>query len=181
MLLTDARLDHLALATIRLLEPHGMDDPGYWSQRTLVASQTQDAFELVRCSTERFSLEPNDILARNMHAAVLLMARQNPSEAVRLTFQNMALLPMNPDVRLNHAMALAFNGRTREAAAILEGTPVRSLSATQRNHYHLAWFDVHVAQQDWDKARERSRLMDQRLLLPLQRQRVQAELDRAPK
>jgi hypothetical protein len=181
MLLTEARLDHLALATIRLLEPHGMDDPGYWRQRTLVASQTLDSFELVRCSTERFALEPNDILARNMHAAVLLMARQNAPEAVRLTFQNMALLPMNPDVRLNHAMALAFNSRASEAAVVLEGTPVRSLSAPQRNHYHLAWFDVHVARQEWGKARDRARLMDQGLLLPLQRQRVQEDLGRAPR
>lgn len=112
-------------------------------------------------------LEPHGILARDMHAAVLLMEHHHPQEAVRLTLQNMALLPMNPDARLNHGMALGFNGRASAAAAVLGGLPVRSPSATQRNHGYPSWFDAHGVRLDWGKARERSRLMDQGLRLPL--------------
>ncbi len=180
LMLTEAKLDHLALAMVRLLEPHAMDNPAYWKQRTLVASQTLDGFELVRSSTERMALEPNDILARNMHAAVLLMVREDPAEVVRLTFQNMALLPGNADVRLNHAMALAFNGRAREASQILSAMSERSLTSAQRNNYRLAWFDVYVAQRDWAKARDLSERLDKSQLLPLQRKRVQEEIARMP-
>ncbi|MEI6343160.1 MAG: hypothetical protein WCR07_14510 [Verrucomicrobiota bacterium] len=180
LMLTEAKLDYLALAMVRLLEPHAMDNPAYWKQRTLVASQTLDGFELVRSSTERMALEPNDILARNMHAAVLLMVREDPAEVIRLTFQNMALLPGNVDVRLNHAMALAFNGRAREASEILSAMSERSLTPSQRNNHRVAWFDVYVAQMNWTKAREQYEQMETSQLLPLQRKRVQEEIARMP-
>ncbi len=170
-----------ALRTLKQVEATQGGVLGYWMQRLQVATMVADAEELVSASRKARDLAPGNPVVANNYAAALIVARQSPAEAIRLTFQNLAAVPGNPDFQLNHAMALTANSRHDEAASVLQGMRVRALTPEQVANYHLAWFDVMKGKGDWKGARERYGVVDKLQLKPLQLERLEREHKAMPR
>ena len=102
------------------------------------------------------------------------------SDLVRLTFQNLVVAPNNPDLIINHAMALTLNDRSDDAAKALEKVSVGSLTPPQLANYRLAWFDVLLKRKDWRGARKQHAALDRKHLQPLQIARLDKEFKSLP-
>lgn len=114
----------------------------FWKIFTSIAMLEKNTELLLTASEKAYLLAPDDLVTINNRAAALLISRENPNEAVKLTF---LLLQHNPDsviTRINHAIALAQNSRASDAYNILSTIDESALSQEIANSYYLAKFDV---------------------------------------
>jgi predicted Zn-dependent protease len=108
----------------------------------------------------------------NNRAALLLITGENPAEALRLTFEGLRRQPDSLALQVNHAMALQRNGRTAEAARLLERIPADRLSPDLAASYHLATAEVRAAEGRREDAAAAAGRVERSRLLPPQLARL---------
>jgi Flp pilus assembly protein TadD len=172
--LADAGLGGAAVALMRKAEPALNGSAAYWAQRTTAAGMANDLDDMLESSRRALELGRDDRRLRNNRAVALLLARRDPAEAVRLTFQNVTLFPGERPYQVNHALALLDNDRVLEARRILEGLAVAGMSSGQEANFHLAWVALLVREGRRAEATLRAGEVNRSQLLPVQ----EAWLDR---
>ena len=158
---------------------HG--EAAYWKLLFHVAEKLKDEELMVEASRRAYQLQAGDPINRNNYAAALLIRRQNPEEAVTLTFGLWAENPRHPTARINHAAALLLNRRVDEGATLLESVEPNRLTASEALLYDLDLFEAYCGLGQFERARGAGARVDAGRLYPTQRQwfeRTLAELTR---
>jgi tetratricopeptide (TPR) repeat protein len=160
----------LAIEALRPLEPRFEDDLGYWKV-VFDASDVlrNDEALLLRAATRAHELAPDSRPWQFNFAAALLIGRRRPEEALRLTVDLIDADGNSLGGRINHAIALALNGRYDDAEKVLNAIPPTQMNEFQRVSYFLAWLDVHHGRRDWEKVRLTLRNIDPASLFPSQK------------
>lgn len=170
--LTATGLREEALALMRRAEVAMSGHPGYWAQRTLMAGACGNMNDMVESSRRALGFAPGDPRLRNNHAAALIAARREPSEAVLLTLQNVQQFPLEPKYRVNHALALLANDRVAEARKALDEVAAVAMPPEQEASLHLVWTELLVREGKLPEARQRMARIQRSLLLPFQEARL---------
>jgi hypothetical protein len=126
----------------------------------------KDEALLFKAARKALDLEPDSPLRRVNYAVALLLTRQRPQEAVRLTLE-FAGSHQGPLALLNHAHALAMVGRGAEAAQILEKTPVL-MDPELRTGRALVALEIGLVRGDDEAAREALAAIEEQFLFPTQ-------------
>ncbi|MCZ7641004.1 MAG: hypothetical protein M5U12_36095 [Verrucomicrobia bacterium] len=77
--------------------------------------------------------------------------------------------PHSVGARINHAIALCFNGRVDEARALLETVKLEKLRGPQQAAVHFGWLGVYRAQEAWNQVRAELRALEGEPMFPRQR------------
>jgi hypothetical protein len=135
------------------LEKAGGNNPQYWLLTARAAYELKQYDILLNAAQKAYALNPRGPLIRNYYAASLLIGRQKPAEAIRLTLELLAESPQVVGFRLNHVLALLLNERPTEAQTLL--TPIRPeiLNEEELNAYYLARFELDLQLMRWTDAR----------------------------
>jgi tetratricopeptide (TPR) repeat protein len=140
----------------------------FWQHMAQVAHTTRDAEQLLVACEKAFLLSSNNPVAANNYAAALLTARQKPAEAVRLTIDVVTRSPNSRIARINHALALAQNGRFTESRAALDGINPDALNPMERTYWHMGQLECAIGQSDVDRGRHHIDQIQQQFLFPSQ-------------
>ena len=144
------------------------DDPSYWHAVAVAAHDRRDAATLATAAERAHRLAPDNPMYASNHAAVLLILRERPVEAIQLTLQLFHAYPRSAVTRINRGMALLLSLRTEETAALLQGIDPASLSAEESTAYYLAMYEVYLNRRDHDRAQNALKQIDRRHLFPSQ-------------
>jgi tetratricopeptide (TPR) repeat protein len=131
-------------------------------------AQREDSVLLSHAARQAYLTEPTNQLYQVNHAAALLINREAPAEAVKLTMSFLQQQPESPAARLNHAFALAQNQRLDEAEALLNTIPTTGFGEVETTMYDLAWLQVRVLQQRPSDYRKYLRTINTNFLFPSQ-------------
>lgn len=142
--------------------------PEYWSQRFRAAYALKDVPGMDTASRKLLELQPRNPLWMNNRAAVLLITRQDPTEALSLTFQVMNSQPGATAARINHALSLLQNQRTDEAAGLLGTVSPARLAPGEAAAYHVARAEMFAQRREDASALREARLVDDSQLMPPQ-------------
>lgn len=146
----------------------------YWQLLSQAAEETKDEQTLALACERFYALQPHDPVAALRQAAALILTRQRPAEALKLTFQVYVQRPRSVAARVNHAFALVLNQRADEAATLLKAIQPDLLDPRERAAYDAAWVEVFLATGRDADARRLSGQINQDLLFPSQRSRLAA-------
>ncbi|MCC6232853.1 MAG: hypothetical protein IT580_09435 [Verrucomicrobiales bacterium] len=149
------------------------DLPSYWFALFSAAMGARDLPILVESSAELVTRLPRDPIALSNRAAVLLAVERKPSEALEITLQLITSHPDSEPFRINHAFALLLNGRTDEAATLLERINPSRLETQAASAYFLALAEIHWARQNWRAADDVLPRIQPGYLLPPQVDRLE--------
>lgn len=148
----------------------------FWQLLSQAAEETKDEQTLALACERFYTLQPHDPVAALRQAAALILTRQRPAEAVKLTLQVYLQHPQSVAARVNHAFALVLNHRADEAASLLQAINPDALDPRERAAYDAAWVEVFTAQGRDADARRLSRQINLDFLFPSQRHRLAALL-----
>ena len=140
--------------------------PEYWSTVYDAANQLKDADLLLKAAQREYDLEPADPTAASHYAAALLIKRQEPETAVKITMQLMAAFPNSPIARINHSFALLLNKRVEDARSILAGMKANLLTPEVAASFHMASFLISCEQGDSGEAWRVFDRIDPKYLFP---------------
>ena len=160
----------IALDLLRKTEDDFKNDPNYWGLVFGAAMALKRSDLMVRAAGEAYKLQPTSRTVINNYAAALLIHRQNPEEAIRLTLQLYAQIPSSLPARVNHGAALLFNGRPAEAAALLKTVQTNLLSREQVAMLNLDLLEIQFRLGHLDQARAINESIQEDLLYPSQRE-----------
>lgn len=164
-------LGHADLADriIGQLEQFLADDVQYWQLVFDISyALKQDEARLLRAAAKARELEPNKLIYDVNYAAALLICRQNPAEAAKITLSFFQSYPDSLIALVNHCFALALNKRFDEAADILKKVNLGALGGFESTMCHLCWLEIHLGRGELDLAREDFKHIDTKLLFPSQ-------------
>lgn len=150
----------------------------FWFQLTVAAHATHNIPMMTEAATEAFRLAPDNPSVVNNYAAMLLITRRDPQEAVRLTLRLLAHDAQNGDLAINHALALLQNGRLEEAVSILKQFDAENMPGQQAAAVRIGWAEYFLRRGDAAKAREEFRKVNAGLLQPIQKEWFDAELQK---
>jgi thioredoxin-like negative regulator of GroEL len=152
------------------LEERLADSTRYWELVFRAAYQLrQDEALLFKAARQAFDLEPADPDHQLNYAVALLIERQRPEEAVKLTLDYLAAHPKSPVAQLNHAHALALMGRGDEAQALLRSVPAPG-DEESRSTRALVELEVQLSREDFAAAARAANQVKEKFLFPSQRQ-----------
>ncbi len=160
--------NEIAQALLKRLESALGGKQEFWQHMAQVAHTTRDAEQLLVACEKAFLLSSNNPVAANNYAAALLTARQKPAEAVRLTIDVVTRSPNSRIARINHALALAQNGRFTESRAALDGINPDALNPMERTYWHMGQLECAIGQSDLDRGRRHIDQIQQQFLFPSQ-------------
>lgn len=146
----------------------------YWQLLSQAAEEAKDEQTLALACDRFYALQPHDPVAALRQAAALILTRQRPAEAVKLTLQVYLQHPQSVAARVNHAFALVLNQRAEEAATLLQAINPDQLDPRERAAYDTAWVEVFTAQGRDADARRLSSQINPDFLFPSQRNRLAA-------
>ncbi|HOX02337.1 MAG TPA: hypothetical protein P5555_00870 [Candidatus Paceibacterota bacterium] len=126
--------------------------PDYWTLHLDLARELRRAEDILRATRALYLARTNDIVLINNYAAALIINRQNPDEAVRLTLEVLARNPSSAIAKINHGLALAQNSRPKDAQAILDTIQPASLSPVEASSFYLARYEISLQLEQWDQA-----------------------------
>lgn len=169
-------LPRFAGRVLEKLEAAFSTDPEYWHAVCLAAHRRRDAKTLAIASERAYALDPDNPVHASNHAAALLILREQPATAIRLTLQLIHTYPRSTTTRINHASALLLSRRTDEAAAILRDIDTQSLDAEAMSAYNLALYEIHLNRNDRAGADKIVRRIDRGHLFPPQLNWLDASL-----
>ncbi len=150
------------------LESEFAQNAEYWQGLFEIAYARKEASMLFKAASRACALRPEDPVCQNNYAASLLINRQRPAEAGKLT---LALLSRNPALlasRINHSYALAMNRRFDEAEVLLKTVDLAQLSPFELTMFYFTAFEVHAGRGDSERARQDSAQVNTNLLFPSQ-------------
>lgn len=117
-------------------------DQSYWLHLFEAADQQQDT-ALMRAAAEKaYALSPENLVVINNYAATLLILREKPDLAAKLTLTQLARNPNAIESVVNHAAALLIGYRTHEAETLLAKIRPETLNPDQLNLFRLDQFDL---------------------------------------
>ena len=144
--------------------------PLYWQLLGTVAHLLKLTDLRLTAYESAYQLNPQDWVAMNNYAAVLITQRQRPQEAIKLTVQLLAHAPNSVPAKINHSMALLANQRTTEAVALLQTINLNGLSPEETTAYYLGMLEANVNQRRYALARQDLAKIDRQHLFANQRQ-----------
>lgn len=145
----------------------------YWMAIfTAAFAQREDEALLFKAARRALDLSPNDPVRQANYAVALMIGRQRPDEAVRITFDYFHANPRSGLARLNHAYALAITGRTDDAAGLIRTLPIVGDPLIRTSHA-LVRLEIAAARLDSDGVQQALGDIDLALLFPPQRAWVQ--------
>ncbi|MFN0069175.1 MAG: hypothetical protein ACKVYV_16255 [Limisphaerales bacterium] len=142
--------------------------PEYWSQRFRAAYALREVAGMDTASQKLLELQPRNPLWKNNRAAVLLITRADPTEALSLTLQVMNSQPGATAARINHALSLLQNQRTDEAAGLLATITPARLAEAEAAAFHVARAEMLAQRREIAAALREARLVDPAQLMPPQ-------------
>ena len=164
----------LALRALSPLESRFSDDVGYWrAMFDAVYALREDEVLLLKAATRAHTLEPRSVEWQFNYAAALLIGQWRVEEALGVTRRLLTQHPQSVGARINHAIALCFNGRVDEARTLLETVRLDELRGPQRAAARFGWLGVHRAQEAWEQVRTELRALDGEPMFPRQRRWVE--------
>jgi tetratricopeptide (TPR) repeat protein len=156
----------------------------YWQALFEVAyALRKDEALLFKAARRALQLEPNSPVRQINYAAALLVTRQRPDEAVRLTLAFSAAHEGSTLALLNHAQALAMVGRGAEAAQKLSQVPPPTNRDAATAHA-LVELEIGLVRGEVEAARAAMQRVDEKYLFPSQVQwlaQVRELLDATPR
>ena len=148
------------------LEPKLDKEPVYWQIVFNASFELKDDKLLLRAATRSFEMNPQNAMVMNNYAAALLVLRQKPDEAVKITKRLLTDFPGATPVLINHCFALLLNQRTQEAETAMKTIRQAMLKPQEVNDYHLAWFEIYVQNKQWESARKSAKNIDTKGFFP---------------
>ena len=97
----------------------------YWDTVANAADMLRDSDLLLKAARAGYNLQPNSAVRANRYAGALVIAVDQPEEAVRMTFDLYSRLPDRVATRINYSLALLQNLRPDDAARILDSLAAR--------------------------------------------------------
>ncbi len=153
----------------------------FWKQYLLTAFEAHNSGELLVAARRLYDFDPRSTDAINDYAAALLTIRQKPGEAVQLTLELLGRFPDSISFQINHAQALAQNGRFAECEALLKSIAPSTLPSAQSSQYHLARLELLQKQGKAAEARAAAEKIDKSTLFPEQLEWMKQALAGLPK
>jgi hypothetical protein len=168
-----AQLDHLgrselARQVLASLEKHLNDESQYWVLVFQVADHLKDVDLLVKAAMRAHDLLPEEAIVSNNYAAALLISRQRPEEAIKLTLPLYAANTNSLYAVVNHSAALLLNDRPKEAEALLSRVRTNGLNRAQIALYNLDLFEAYSSLRQFDRAWAIGDRIETNLLYPPQ-------------
>lgn len=167
--LVDLRRYDPAKSILDKLEGAQSLNPDYWLLRVAVADQLKLSDLLLRCAQQAFQLEPGNIVSANNYAAALVINRNDPAEAIKLTLAVLERMPNAALAKINHSLALLQNDRATAADELLAGLSPGNMTSQEAQAYYTACFEVCVVQQRWELAGRFNSLIETEKLFPIQK------------
>ncbi len=178
--LLDAGLLTQALAAITRLEEQLQHRRDYWNAVSRAAFVQTNMVMVLRAAQKAYEIEPSDPITRNNYATALLVERANPADALRLTEGLAEQLPGNAMARVNHAAALAQNGRAKEAIDFLARSEIARFTPQELSQYFLVRFEASLQLNLSAEARTNRDRIDRSHLYPLQRRWLEQNEKKLP-
>ncbi len=141
----------------------------YWTTLFAAADLLKDCDLMLHAARQAYLLLPANPSVMNNYAAALLILRQNPDEAVRLTLQLFAQNPASIVTKINHSAALLLNERASEAEAILKTIRTNTLNRAQLTVYNFDLFETLYRLGRLDQAQAATERIEEEFLYPPQR------------
>jgi len=140
----------------------------YWHLLFAAAYGLKDTPTVVEAATRAFQLNPMSEINQNNYAAVLILTREQPEVALKLTLGLNLRFPHSPVTRLNHVLALLLSYRVADAEELLDEIRTEQLTPIEVNMYHYGWFQVHIQRQEYRDAVQSESNIDPQFLFPEQ-------------
>jgi len=152
----------------------------YWHLVFVCSYQLQQADGVLNATTKRYQLQPDDLNAMNNYAAALLLLRERPQQAIKLTLSLLDLLPNSVSHKINHSLALLMNGRTAEAQQILNNLDSSKFNASEMTAYALANFEAAFNSSQWESARQWAKKINTQALFAHQKTWLEKTIKQIP-
>jgi tetratricopeptide (TPR) repeat protein len=149
-------------------EPAMENNLTFYSALFTVGQRLRDPGLLLRAAERAYRLDPaNPTLAGN-YATALLVNRQAPAEAIRLTLLAYNQDPEGPGPCLNHALALLQNQRLEEAGRLLATIRTHEFTPDGLACYYATCAEVFLSLGQSQRAREMLEQVEPAHLFPAQ-------------
>lgn len=158
----------LAKQLLDRLESSFGNSAEYWLHVELAAYGSNDIEGMLAAAEKAYQLAPRHPMIVNNYAAALIIMRQRPAEAVKLTLSKLAQNPNDAGSKLNHALALLQNQRVSEAQAVLTTVNAGELTGLYYSVYHLAVFELNYLTGNREQALDSAGKIEARFLKPPQ-------------
>ncbi|MBK9140258.1 MAG: hypothetical protein IPM17_16080 [Verrucomicrobia bacterium] len=181
--ITLARMSQFEIARDLLvpLEADLRSVPEYWQTLFDVAYNLRsDEMLVLKAATHAHDLQPANPVWTANYSAALLITRQRPEEALRLTLEFLAQNPNSLVGRVNHALALIMNQRNDDAERILRTINVSALDPHESSIFHLVSFELYLNRREFAKALAAADRVDARFLFPSQTRWLQRAREQIP-
>ena len=156
-------------------------DPDYWRACLEVAGTLrEDSLWLLKSAQRLHQLAPQNAEAELEYALALVVNRQSPGEAARITLKALNARPASVEARLNHSLALIQNQRLEEARQLLAGVDEQRLPPPGRAWLHLAWYEIHLTTGATKQAIRERDAIDRQWLFPTQSAWIEQTRERPP-
>lgn len=160
-----------ALKLLKQVESNYLSTATYWYTRAGFGFHTQDYSEMRSASEKALALEPDNVHYKSAVVESLLLLREDPSKAVRITLELSNKNPQSFSYLINHVIALTLNSRVEEAAELLRQIPEESAPDAQaRTAYHYASFGVKFLSGDYQEAKKAAAKVPEELLSTRERE-----------
>lgn len=154
----------LAREILLKLEKPLANNAEFWATLFQAAEKLKQPELMLQASRRAFQLNPRDPIQINNYAASLLILRDDPAEAIHVTFLAKSQSPGLNLALINHGAALMLNGRLEEAESEFRSIDPLALNHAQRTLFYLDLFELRFRQQQFDKVWLVSDLIDLRNL-----------------
>ncbi|MBK9137870.1 MAG: class I mannose-6-phosphate isomerase [Verrucomicrobia bacterium] len=148
----------------------------YWEASFETAWALKDEGLMLVTVEAAFAANPQQAVWAGRRTATLLVTRQQPEEAIRLSMLLRAQFPDSLGVQINHAFALIYNRRLEEAGELLASLADRPMSPDEAHSYALARFELLLLRDRPDLARVVLRQVDRSRLFPTQARWLQEQM-----
>ena len=157
-----------AAKLLKTIEPVRGETAEFWRQMQAAAFTSHDANLLYSACERLYHMSPSEPIVANNYAASLLILREQPAEAVRITLEVKSALPDSLSATVNHAVALCQLGRPNEGLSLIKDADPNQYSAEDRSTLIFALFQCHVGLGNAGEARRLAKQWDRSFLFPPQ-------------
>lgn len=127
---------------LRRIEEPFANSPDYWLETVVSARNRRDITALQKAADRLATVAPNNLVAQSIRLVTMLGTRQEPGDALALSFRLTNAGATNASARINHAMALLLNSRADEALSLLSSVREAQLTEDETNSWLIAQTDA---------------------------------------
>jgi tetratricopeptide (TPR) repeat protein len=143
-----------------------VDNPSYWDMVHTSGANLKDTVSVLLSAEALHRLSPDSWVTRFNYAAALISRREDPEQAMSLSFRVYSERPRFVGGQINHGLALLLNDRLDEARAILEPLVRVRMRGAVKAAFLLGWFELNFKEGNTAEAREAGEAIDLKLLYP---------------